>query len=92
MLLAIACAAAWSQGYTVSTLAGGIPVPTPVNAAKISLGRPIGVAVGPSGDIVISAGHTVFRVDPANVLTRIAGTGAAGYSGDGGPAIDAQLN
>jgi hypothetical protein len=31
-------------------------------------------------------------MNSAGVLTRVAGTGVAGYSGDGGPALQAQLN
>ena len=37
--------------------------------------------------------HTVRRVDLATgVITTVAGTGAEGYSGDGGPAVSATLN
>ena len=37
--------------------------------------------------------HTVRRVDQATgVITTVAGTGAEGYSGDGGPAVAATLN
>jgi hypothetical protein len=37
--------------------------------------------------------HTVRRVDQATgVITTMAGTGAEGYSGDGGPAVEATLN
>jgi sugar lactone lactonase YvrE len=34
----------------------------------------------------------VRRVDPGGLITTIAGNGAIGFSGDGGPAVDAQLN
>ena len=33
----------------------------------------------------------MFRVDSSGILTRIAGTGRAGYAGDGGQALQAQL-
>jgi DNA-binding beta-propeller fold protein YncE len=36
--------------------------------------------------------HRIRRVDGNGVITTIAGTGAAGYSGDGGPAIAAAFN
>ncbi|SVB08421.1 uncharacterized protein METZ01_LOCUS161275, partial [marine metagenome] len=38
-------------------------------------------------------GHTLRRVDAATgVITTVAGTGAEGYSGDGGPASQAAVN
>ncbi|MDX1823903.1 MAG: Ig-like domain-containing protein, partial [Thiohalomonadales bacterium] len=36
--------------------------------------------------------HKVLKMDPAGVLTVVAGNGTAGSEGDGGPAIQAQLN
>jgi hypothetical protein len=34
----------------------------------------------------------VLKVDPEGILTILAGTGVDGYSGDGGPATEAQLS
>lgn len=39
-----------------------------------------------------SYNHRVRRVSAEGVITTVAGTGRAGYSGDGGPAIQAALN
>jgi hypothetical protein len=37
-------------------------------------------------------GHTVRKVDRHGIITTVAGTGEAGFSGDGGPATKARLN
>lgn len=59
-----------------------------------ALKRPTGVAVGPKGGLFLTdlATHRVLRRDPTGQLTVVAGTGAAGFSGDGGPAVSARLN
>ena len=49
----------------------------------------------PDGNIylVLREGNAVYRLNSkANTLTRLAGTGATGYSGDGGLALDATFN
>ena len=81
----------------INTFAGnGAPPPGPdnVSATQASLNDPRGVAVGPDGSVYISefAGERVRRVSPDGVITTIAGTGQAGFSGAGGPATKAQLN
>jgi sugar lactone lactonase YvrE len=46
-------------------------------------------------DIYVADGdnHSIFKVDgTSGAMTRVAGNGTSGFSGDGGPAIDAQLN
>jgi hypothetical protein len=48
----------------------------------------------PGGGFLFSdSGNNVVRhVSPDGVITRVAGTGVAGDTGDGGPATQAQLN
>ena len=63
-------------------------------AASASLATPSGVAVDAAGDLFIAdtADNVVREVSPAGVITTVAGTGAAGYSGDGGLATTAMLD
>lgn len=64
---------------------------TPIAAGAWKL--PGGVAVDSAGDVLVAdAGlQQVVAVDPAGHAAAIAGTGAGGFSGDQGAALDAQL-
>lgn len=55
---------------------------------------PTGVAANPNGTLYVSlaSNHVVVAIAPNGLLTRIAGTGAAGFNGDGALATDAMLN
>jgi sugar lactone lactonase YvrE len=82
---------------TITTLAGnGTIGPDRIEgpAKKAALGLPVGVTVVPGGVVYISDGpaHRVYEVGADGVMTIFAGTGNAGYSGDGGRATDAELN
>ncbi len=64
-------------------------------AINAELANPGGVAVDAAGNLYIASygSSVVRRVDAVTgLITTIAGTGTAGYSGDGGPAISAKLN
>ncbi len=57
--------------------------------------NPIGVAVDAAGNIYIadSSSHRIRRVDAVTgFISTVAGTGSAGFSGDGGPAEEADLS
>ena len=58
------------------------------------LNSPRGLAVTATGDLIVadSAANVVRKLSSTGVLSTIAGTGAAGFSGDGLPASAAQLN
>lgn len=64
----------------------------PATAARLN--RPRFLIVAPDGSLIIAdtANYRVRRVDPAGVITTIAGTGERGYSGDGDRAIAARLD
>ena len=60
-----------------------------------SLGSPRGVAVDGAGNIYIADTncHVLRKVAAATgIITTVAGNGTAGFSGDGGPAVAAELN
>jgi uncharacterized protein (TIGR03437 family) len=80
------------QQYVISTIAGGAPPPTPSAAKSISIAPPSGLVSDVNGNIYFTSNHSVFKLDQKGVVTRIAGTSHPGYSGDGGPAVNAQLN
>jgi uncharacterized protein (TIGR03437 family) len=82
-----------AQPYLISTVAGGAPIPTPIAAASASIGGPQAVAVGPSGDLFFSGyGASIYKLDSQGMVTRVAGTGKPGYSGDNGPATSVCLS
>jgi sugar lactone lactonase YvrE len=63
-------------------------------ATDAQLDEPAGIAVGPDDTIYIAdrAAHRVRAVDADGTITTVAGTGEQGALGDGGAAIDAQLD
>ena len=86
-----------STSGTISTIAGigvggyngdGIPA----TDAKIS--HPNGLAVDRAGNVYIPEQYSnrVRKIDLTGMISTIAGTGVAGYGGDGGPATSAMLS
>lgn len=65
-----------------------------IQATSAQLASPRGVAVDEAGSVYISdtLNHRIRKVDPSGIITTVAGTGAAGFSGDGGQATSAQLS
>ena len=63
-------------------------------AIQAQLGDPTGVAVDGAGNLYIADQYNnrIRRVDSTGTLTTIAGTGERGFSGDSGPATQAQLD
>jgi uncharacterized protein (TIGR03437 family) len=61
------------------------------NAAQLR--TPAGVAVGSDGSVYISdyANNRIRKVAPNGIITTIAGTGVAGFTGDGGQAAQARI-
>jgi streptogramin lyase len=63
-------------------------------ALQAELRDPFGIIRGPDGALYVCEfnGHVVRRIDDKGTITTVAGNGTPGYSGDGGPAVKAQLN
>ena len=63
-------------------------------ATSAKLNNPRGVAVDSAGNVYIgdSGNNMIRKVDSSGIITTIAGTGTAGFSGDGGAPTAAQLN
>jgi hypothetical protein len=63
-------------------------------AISADLNGPQSIAIDSAGDIFIAdaQNNRIRRVDPAGIITTIAGSGQPGFAGDGGPATKAELN
>ena len=63
-------------------------------ATDADLKSPTRMAVDGGGNLYIvdPADHRILKVSPIGEITTVAGNGSAGYDGDDGPAISAQLN
>ncbi len=73
-----------TAGYSGDTMA----------ATAARLNTPYGLAVDAANNVYISdySNNVVRKVNPAGIITTVAGNDSAGYSGDGGSAIYAKLN
>lgn len=63
-------------------------------AVNAQLNRPLDVAVDTAGNLYIADYNNlrIRRVGSNGVITTIAGNGLPGYTGDGGPSVNATLN
>lgn len=85
----------------ISTIAGKTPVANATSfsgdggpGTKAQLSFPTGLAVDSHGNLFIAdtENHRIRKLGPDGIIITVAGTGAPGFSGDGGPAAQAQLN
>jgi sugar lactone lactonase YvrE len=84
---------------TITTIAGGgsmDPASAPPNTpgTRLALSNTSYVVVDPEGTVYFSdfLENLVMKIDRRGRVTRVAGTGEAGFAGDGGPATEAELN
>ena len=63
-------------------------------AVDALLHHPAGLAVDTEGNLFFSEyfEHRIRRVDSSGTISTVAGIGVEGFSGDGGPAVEAQLD
>jgi streptogramin lyase len=62
---------------------------------RAQIANPYGLVVGPDGGLYFCEidNHVIRRLDlKTGVISTVAGNGRKGYSGDGGPALEASLN
>ena len=81
-------------GYIINTAAGSGWIGDGGPATLAILRQPGGVAADNRGNLYIAetGGHRVRKLDRSGVITTVAGTGVAGFTGDGGAATAAQLS
>jgi uncharacterized protein (TIGR03437 family) len=78
----------------ISTVAGGgtNSANTAMPATQAALGIVNGLAFDSVGNLYFSEGNRIRTMAAGGTLTTFAGTGAGGFSGDGGPATSAELS
>jgi len=101
-LIAIVSVVGWADlafaqapGSLVTAAGGGSQEAEGIPATDLALDKPFGAAVDAAGNLYIAdrLNNRIRRVDAlTGAVTTVAGTGASGYSGDGGPATQAQIN
>ena len=96
LAVAVPSAMAVSGNDTIVTVAGNGTLGFSGDggqATSAQLTRPVGLAFDAQGDLYIAdCGASTVRKLSNGIITTVAGTGKAGFSGDGGPATQAQLS
>ena len=86
-----------SPALRISTIAGSGPAAfggDGEQATSASMNYPTSVAVSSTGALVVTeyGSHRIRLILPSGIISTIAGTGIAGFSGDGGQAAAARMN
>src|SRR5512133_1152705 len=80
--------------YTIAAIGGGGDTGDGGQATEAQINQPRSLFALPGGGYVFAEpwSNIVRAVQPDGIITTIAGTGSAGFTGDGGSATSAQLN
>src|SRR4029077_2298794 len=81
------------ETYAGTGEAAATPEGAPVHGTPLR--GPRTLALASNGDLYLTLreGNAIYRIDAkTQTLHRVAGTGEQGYSGDGGPALNAKLS
>ena len=95
VLVAIVTSALPLRAEKIVLVAGGGKDAFGIPAIEAKLKEPFGAEFDHAGNMFIvemAMGNRLLKMDPKGLLTHIAGTGKAGFSGDGGPALAAEFN
>jgi trimeric autotransporter adhesin len=92
LLLLLLASPLWPQ-LMVDTFAGG-KIRSGVPAQDVALSQVRGLTWDSAGNVVFCEVSTnlIRRVRPDGIIETVAGNGTTGFSGDGGPALNAALN
>lgn len=80
------------NGVITTVAGGGNEYTDNISASKAYLHLPVGVAIDNRGNLYVSAFNKIHKVNSSGIISTVAGTGYKGYSGDNGPALNAQLS
>lgn len=99
IVLSLSCAlsAQPGNGYLIATVAGNGVEGFSGDGGQAILAEfwtPNALAVDPSGNIYVadSINSRIRKITPDGKITTFAGNGSTGFSGDGGPAVSAQIS